>query len=87
MWAHPPPSLLPQLAQFLRAHSAVEALVCAPHWPGEAWHSELMSMACAYVLQPAGSLLRVSADAPARLETWPVVVFHIRPRHDAMPLL
>ena len=79
MWAHPPPSLLPQLAQFLRAHPSVETLVCAPHWPGEAWHSELMSIASAFVVHPAGSFMRVAADAPERVETWPVVVFRVAP--------
>ena len=77
LWVHPPPSALPRTAQMLRATSGAEATVCAPHWPGEMWHSQLLEIADEYAVFPAGSLRRVAADAPARLESWPVVLFHI----------
>jgi hypothetical protein len=79
-WAHPPPHLLPQLAQLLRETPSAEALVCTPMWPGEAWYSELSELAAEMVSFPAGSLQRTAHDAPARLESWPVSVFRIRPR-------
>ena len=80
MWAHPPPSLLPQLAQLLEATPSAEALVAAPYWPGEAWYSLLYSLSVEHAVFPAGSLVRVAWDAPARLETWPLAVFYINPR-------
>ena len=77
VWAHPPPHLLPQLAQFLRERPATEALVCVPHWPGAPWFSELREISSAQATLPAGSLRRVAFDAPARLEMWPVSLFHV----------
>ena len=76
-WAHPPPFLLPQLAQLLRERPDAEALVCAPYWPGEAWYADLLELSSEHISFPAGSLQRVAADAPARLETWPVTVFRV----------
>jgi hypothetical protein len=80
LWAHPPPSLLPQLAQLLRAQSEVEALVCAPHWPGSPWFAELLELSTEHATFPAGSLQRVAFDAPQRLEAWPITVFRVLPR-------
>ena len=42
VWAHPPPFLLAQVAQLLRAEPSLEALVCAPCWLGESWYAELL---------------------------------------------
>ena len=75
VWAHPPPSMLPQLVQLLRAEETASALVCVPHWPGSPWFRMLMEMATAMATFPAGSLQRVAFDAPASLESWPVTVF------------
>jgi hypothetical protein len=80
VWAHPPPFLLPQVAQLLRGALDVTALVCAPFWPGASWYSELLELSCEHVTYPAGSLRRVSFDAPARLESWPVTIFRVRSR-------
>ena len=79
VWAHPPPHLLPQLAQLLRARPGVEAFVCAPLWPGEAWYAELLAMCAERVTFAAGAFERIAADAPPRLESWPCTVFHIVP--------
>ena len=68
-WAHPPPFLLPQLAQFLREALGASACVVTPHWPGAEWFTELMELASDWVTFPAGSLQRVAFDAPARLES------------------
>ena len=80
VWAHPPPYLLAQVAQLLRAAPSVEALVCAPCWLGESWYAELLELSSEHVTYPAGALHRVSFDAPARLESWPVTVFRVLPR-------
>jgi hypothetical protein len=80
VWAHPPPFLLAQVAQLLRAQPATEALVCAPCWQGESWYAELLELSSEYVTFPAGALRRVSFDAPERLESWPVTVFRVLPR-------
>ena len=79
VWAHPPPHLLPQLAQLLRARPGVEAFVCAPLWPGESWYAELLAMCSERVTFAAGSFERVAADAPPRLESWPCTIFRIVP--------
>ena len=79
VWAHPPPHLLPQVAQLLREGTGVEAYICTPFWPGEAWYGELLSMCAERVTFAAGSFERVAADAPARLESWPCTVFRVRP--------
>jgi len=83
VWAHPPPHLLPQLAQFLRADPSIEALVCAPFWPGTSWFTELLELSSEYATFPPGSLQRVAFDAPERLEAWEVVCFRVLPRQAA----
>ena len=80
VWAHPPPFMLPQLAQLLRAVPQAEALVCAPYWPGEAWYADLQELSSELVTYPAGSLSRVAWDAPERLEMWAVTIFRVLPR-------
>ena len=75
-WAHPPPALLLQLAQYLEETGAA-AHVCAPHWPGAAWYALLLDLSTEHVVLPPGSLERVAADAPPRLAAWPVVVFRV----------
>ncbi len=78
LWVHPPPHLLPQVAQLLRERPGVEALVCTPFWPGKAWYSELLSMSEEQTTFTAGSFERIAHDAPALLETWPCTVFLVR---------
>ena len=80
VWAHPPPFLLPQVAQLLREAPEVEAQVCAPYWPGATWYSELLELSSELVTFPPGALQRIAWDAPARLETWPITVFRVQPR-------
>jgi hypothetical protein len=77
VWAHPPPYLLQQLAQLLRAEPRAAALVCAPYWPGAAWYSDLTLLSEQRVTFPAGSLLRIAFDAPQHLESWPITIFHV----------
>jgi hypothetical protein len=79
-WAHPPPHMLPQLAQLLRERESAEAYVCTPFWPGEAWYAELLGLCSEHISFPAGSFERIAPDAPARLESWPCTVFRVRPR-------
>ena len=80
VWAHPPPHLLPQLAQFLRERPAASATVCVPHWPGAVWFGDLLELSVAQATFPPGSLRRVAFDAPSRLEQWPVTAFLVLPR-------
>ena len=79
-WAHPPPHMLPQLAQLLRERPEAEAYVVTPFWPGEAWFAELLALCDEHVTFPAGTFERVAHDAPARLESWPCTIFRVRPR-------
>ena len=79
-WAHPPPHMLPQLAQLLRERPGTEAYVCTPFWPGEAWYAELLGLCSERATFPAGSFVRVAPDAPERLESWPCTVFRVQPR-------
>ena len=79
VWAHPPPHLLPQVAQQLREDPSLSAVVCAPYWPGAAWFAELASMSMDMVVWPPGSLERVAFDAPRRLESWGVAAFCVDP--------
>jgi hypothetical protein len=80
VWAHPPPSQLPQLVQLLRTRPAVAAVVCVPHWPGSQWFRELMEMAVEMATFPPGSFQRVAFDAPQLLESWGATVFLVRSR-------
>ena len=80
VWAHPPPSMLPQLVQLLAADTSAAATVCVPHWPGSPWFRELMEMATEMASFPAGSFQRVAFDAPPRLEEWGATLFRIEPR-------
>ena len=75
VWAHPPPSLLPQLVQLLRATPAAAALVCVPHWPGSPWFRALMEMSSQMVTFAPGSFQRVAFDAPPKLEQWSATIF------------
>ena len=86
LWVHPPPHLLPQVAQLLRERPGAEALVCVPFWPGEAWYAELLSICSERVTFPAGSFERVAPDAPPRLETWPCTVFRVLPSSLPLPV-
>ena len=61
----------------LHATPDCEAIVVAPAWPTEHWHAELAQLSSECVSYPAGSLVRVAADAPRRLESWPITVFHV----------
>ena len=76
LWAHPPPSQLPRVAQMLRRTGAA-ALVCTPHWPGAAWYAELLSLATELVTLPPGALHAIAGDAPSQLSAWPVTVFRV----------
>ena len=80
VWAHPPPSLLPQVVQLLQASPATSAVVCTPHWPGSPWFRTLMEMSVSMATFPPGSLQRVAFNAPPALEQWSVSVFRVLPR-------
>jgi hypothetical protein len=77
VWAHPPPGLLLELVQFLERTRA-RAIVCAPHWPGEAWYPLLLQLSSQSITFPPGSLHAVAANAPARLHSWPVAMFLVQ---------
>ena len=77
VWAHPPPHLLPRVAQLLRERTGASALVCTPHWPGTTWFADLMELSSELAVFPAGSLQRVAFDAPPLLETWAAAMFRI----------
>ena len=80
VWAHPPPSLLPQLVQLLECTPSACAIVCVPLWPGSPWFRPLADLASEMLLFPPGSLQRVAFDAPALLEQWSVAAFRVCPR-------
>ena len=80
VWAHPPPSQLPQLVQLLHARPRAAAVVCVPHWPGSQWFRELMEMAIEMATFPPGSFQRVAFDAPLLLESWGATIFLVQER-------
>jgi hypothetical protein len=77
VWAHPPPSMLPQLVQLLESEPQASALVCTPHWPGSHWFRALAEMADEMATFPPGAFSRIAYDAPALLETWGATVFRV----------
>ena len=86
VWAHPPPFLLPQLVQFLRAEPHGGTTVCVPAWPSTSWYPELMHLSSEMLSLPPGSLRRVAFDAPAHLEGWGLTCFHVRRSSGAATL-
>lgn len=78
VWAHPPPSMLPQLVQLLQL-TPCRAVVCAPTWPSAQWHATLASLATASAHFPPGALQPLAHDAPRLLSTWGVSVFLLAP--------
>ena len=80
VWAHPPPSMLPQVVQLLQARPEAAAFVCVPHWPGSPWFRALMEMSSEMASFPPGAFQRVAFDAPSLLETWGATVFRVEPR-------
>jgi hypothetical protein len=78
VWAHPPPSMLPQLVQLLQL-TPCRAVVCAPTWPSAQWHATLASLATASAHFQPGALQPLAHDAPRLLSTWGVSVFLLAP--------
>ena len=93
IWAHPPPDMLPRLAQLLKSPNRLsEVFVCAPYWPSTPWFRDVDALATNKKKYPAGSLKKVMKDdAPARCESWPIILFRVpapapRPDEDDAPL-
>ena len=82
LWVHPPPALLPAVAQMLE-ESGAEAYVCAPRWPAAAWYGVLHELSTEVIELPPGSLRAVAGDAPPQLSSWPLSVFRVPPRSMA----
>lgn len=78
IWAHPPPSILPQIVKKLASPDrAAEVIVCTPFRPSMDWFFHLSSMSDEQQKYMAGKLTRVAKDAPDRLEEWPIMLFHV----------
>lgn len=78
VWAHPPADLLDALVSHLRSPLRLsEVIVCAPVRANTSWFYDLGKLADEQEKFMAGKLTKVSDDAPARLEEWPIVLFHV----------
>ena len=80
IWAHPPPNLLPALAALLRDKARQsEVIVCAPFWPSTEWFRDIMYLSNDKRKYRAGKLQKLPGvnDAPGRLTSWPIMIFHI----------
>ena len=80
LWAHPPPGLLPDLARLLKQddrHS--EVIVCVPFWPSTQWFRDIAGLADDKLKHRAGKLQKLPGvdDAPGRLTSWPIMIFHV----------
>jgi hypothetical protein len=87
VWAHPPTELLTKLAKLLgdpTRHS--EVIVCAPFWPSSKWFRAIEALADDQIKHRAGKLQKLPGvtDAPGRLGTWPIILFHV-PAPPALP--
>lgn len=61
----------------LIASPIAQVIVCAPFWPSSPWFRDIYYLADAKQKYPAGMLQRVVADAPDRLESWPIILFRV----------
>ena len=57
-------------------------IVCAPFRPNAEWFYKLNVLASDKCKIMAGKLTKVAPDAPSRVSEWPVMLFHIPPRHS-----
>lgn len=78
VWAHPPVELLPTLATVLaKPDRRAETVVCCPLWSSAKWFRAIESVSDESARYGAGKLHKVAADAPARCEEWPIMLFHV----------
>ena len=78
IWAHPPIELLNKLvAKLSAAERQAEVLVVVPQHKTTRWYMDLLRLADSHIKFPKGRLERIAADAPKRLEEWPITIFHI----------
>jgi len=78
VWAHPPSDLLPQLVKMLEKSSRLaEVIVCTPFRPKADWSFDLSRLADDEMKLNGGHLAKVAADAPDRVNEWPIVLYHI----------
>ena len=86
LWVHPPPALLSEVCQMLqRPDRLAEAIVCAPVRQSADWYYTLSKLADETQKFGVGRLTKVADDAPARLEEWPIQLWHIPPRATPKP--
>jgi len=86
LWVHPPPALLSEVCQMLqRPDRVAEAIVCAPVRQSADWYYTLSKLADETQKFGVGRLTKVADDAPARLDEWPIQLWHIPPRVAAKP--
>lgn len=83
------PFAVPELAAFLGDPSRrqSEVLVCAPFWPSSNWFREIHNLADAKVRYRACKLQKLPGvdDAPNRLHSWPIMIFHLPEVEDVPP--
>lgn len=78
IWAHPPTEVIPRLVDLLkRPDRTALVYVCAPGWQNYQWYVDLNTLSDAKIKCLPGKLQRIAADAPNRLEEWPIVIFRI----------
>ena len=91
IWAHPMPWQLHDLSILLdKPERCAEVIVVAPYWPrnsgraapGE-WFQHLNKLCDEKQRYAAGRLHKVADDAPARIEEWPLQLYHIPAREAA----
>jgi len=87
IWAHPPVELLDIVCQKLKQPDrTAETIVCAPQHRSKRWYMELVSQSDEQLKFRKGQLERISEDAPARLDEWPITLFHIPAKEPMMKL-
>lgn len=83
VWAHPPVELLNELSEMLKQKERIaETIVCAPVWSATQWFRDLYDVSDQQQKFGAGKLHKVAEDAPARLEEWPIILFHVPARNE-----
>lgn len=81
IWAHPPGEkneYLFKVVVFMESKKRLsETIVVVPFRPTCDWFVRLTALSDSSEKYMAGRLQRVAKDAPARIETWPIMLFHV----------
>ena len=81
IWAHPPGEkneYLHKVVVFMESKKRLsETVVVVPFRPTCDWYYRLTALSDSSEKYMAGRLQRVAKDAPARIETWPIMLFHV----------